>query len=481
MSQTTTSGQPVPGDVLDRLKAIVGPGGFIEGAEDTAAYTRPWRGKWNGRTPLVLRPKSTEEVAAIVKLCAETCTPVVPQGGNTGVTYGGLPSADLSEVVVSTARMRRVRDVDILNDTMTVEAGVVLKEIQTAAAEHDRLFPLSLGAEGSCQIGGNISTNAGGIQVLRYGNTRNLVLGLEVVLPDGRVWDGLRGLRKDNTGYDMKQMFIGAEGTLGIITAAVLRLFPKPTEAQSAWIAVDSPKAGLDLLVHMKGAMGEAITSFELIRRSIIDFLLTGVPGHTDPLSEAHPWYVLMEVTGQGAVGSLSEPLTQALESAAEKGLVRDAVIASSGEQAKRLWRMREDLPDAQKAAGGSIAHDVSVPLSRLAEFIERADAAMEKTYPAVRPCCFGHLGDGNMHYNPLCPVDWTYERFAAETENINGIVHDIVASVGGSISAEHGIGRLRLEENLRYKDPIEMDLMVRMKRALDPLNIVNPGRVVPR
>jgi FAD/FMN-containing dehydrogenase len=480
MSQASTSGQPVPGDVLDRLKGLVGPAGYVEGWEDTAAHSRPWRGKWEGRTPLVLRPKSTEEVAAIVKLCAETRTPIVPQGGNTGVTYGGLPSADMSEVVVSTARMRRVRDLDILNDTMTVEAGVVLKEIQTAAANADRLFPLSLGAEGSCQIGGNISTNAGGIQVLRYGNTRNLVLGLEVVLPDGRVWDGLRGLRKDNTGYDMKQMFIGAEGTLGIITAAVLRLFPKPTEAQSAWIAVDSPTAGLDLLVHMKGAMGEAITSFELIRRSIIEFLLTGVPGHTDPLREAHPWYVLMEVTGQGAVGSLSEPLTEALESAAEKSLVRDAVIASSSEQAKRLWRMREDLPDAQKAAGGSIAHDVSVPLSRLAEFIARADAAIEKAYPDARPCCFGHLGDGNLHYNPLRPADWTYERFAAETASINGIVHDIVASVGGSISAEHGIGRLRLEENLRYKDPIELDLMVRMKRALDPLNIMNPGRVVP-
>ena len=481
MSQAATYGQPIPGDVLDRLKAIVGAGGFVEGREDTAAYTRPWRGTWNGRTPLVLRPKSTEEVAAIVTLCAEARTPVVPQGGNTGMTYGGLPSADMSEVVVSTARLRRVRDIDILNDTMTVEAGVVLKEIQTAAAEHDRLFPLSLGAEGSCQIGGNISTNAGGIQVLRYGNTRNLVLGLEVVLPDGRVWDGLRGLRKDNTGYDMKQMFIGAEGTLGIITAAVLRLFPKPTEAQSAWVAVDSPKAGLELLVHMKGIMGEAITSFELIRRSIVEFLLTGVPGHTDPLREAHPWYVLMEVTGQGALGSLSEPLTAALESAAEKSLVRDAVIASSSEQAKRLWRMREDLPDAQKAAGGSIAHDVSVPLSRLAEFIERADAAMEKAYPAVRPCCFGHLGDGNMHYNPLCPADWTYERFAAETARINGIVHDIVVSVGGSISAEHGIGRLRLEENLRYKNPVELELMMRVKRALDPLNIMNPGRLVPR
>jgi FAD/FMN-containing dehydrogenase len=481
MSGSATSGQLVAGDVLDRLKAIVGPGGFVEGVEDTVAYSRPWRGKWEGRTPLALRPKSTEEVAAIVKLCAETRTPIVPQGGNTGVTYGGLPSADMSEVVVSTARMRRVRDIDILNDTMTVEAGVVLKEIQTAAADHDRLYPLSLGAEGSCQIGGNISTNAGGIQVLRYGNTRNLVLGLEVVLPDGRVWDGLRGLRKDNTGYDMKQMFIGAEGTLGIITAAVLRLFPKPTEAQSAWIAVDGPKAGLDLLVHMKSAMGEAITSFELIRRSIIDFLLSGVPGHSDPLPEAHPWYVLMEVTGQGAVGSLTEPLTTALESAAEKNLVRDAVLATSGEQAKRLWRMREDLPDAQKAAGGSIAHDVSVPLSRLAEFIERADAAMGKAYPTVRPCCFGHLGDGNMHYNPLCPADWTYERYAAETASINRIVHDIVVSLGGSISAEHGIGRLRLEENLRYKSTVELELMTHIKRALDPIGIMNPGRVVPR
>jgi FAD/FMN-containing dehydrogenase len=481
MSGSATSGQLVAGDVLDRLKAIVGPGGFVEGVEDTAAYSRPWRGKWEGRTPLALRPKSTEEVAAIVKLCVETRTPIVPQGGNTGVTYGGLPSADMSEVVVSTARMRRVRNIDILNDTMTVEAGVVLKEIQTAAADHDRLFPLSLGAEGSCQIGGNISTNAGGIQVLRYGNTRNLVLGLEVVLPDGRVWDGLRGLRKDNTGYDMKQMFIGAEGTLGIITAAVLRLFPKPTEAQSAWIAVDGPKAGLDLLVHMKSAMGEAITSFELIRRSIIDFLLSGVPGHSDPLPEAHPWYVLMEVTGQGAVGSLTEPLTTALESAAEKNLVRDAVLATSSEQAKRLWRMREDLPDAQKAAGGSIAHDVSVPLSRLAEFIERADAAMGKAYPTVRPCCFGHLGDGNMHYNPLCPADWTYERYAAETASINRIVHDIVVSLGGSISAEHGIGRLRLEENLRYKSTVELELMTHIKRALDPIGIMNPGRVVPR
>jgi FAD/FMN-containing dehydrogenase len=479
MASSSPSTRPVPSAVLERLKAVVGPGGFIDTPSDTAAYVKPWRGTWEGRTPLVLRPAATEEVAKIVKICAETRTPIVPQGGNTGMTYGALPAADMSEVVVSTSRMRRIRGIDPVNDTMTVDAGVVLRDIQTAAADAGRLFPLSLGAEGSCQIGGNISTNAGGIQVLRYGNTRNLILGLEVVLPDGRVWNGLRGLRKDNTGYDMKQLFIGAEGTLGIVTAAVLRLFPKPTEAQSAWIAVDSPAAGLDLLMHMKNAMGEAITSFELIRRSIIDFLLAGVPGHSDPMPEPHPWYVLMEVTGQGAAGSLSDPLAAALEGAIEKGLVRDAVFASSSEQSKRLWRMREDLPDAQKAAGGSIAHDVSVPLSRLAEFIEKADTAIGKAYPEARHCCFGHLGDGNLHYNPICPVGWSYERFSKETASINRIVHDIVASLGGSISAEHGIGRLRFEENLHYKSGIEMSLMAAMKRALDPLGIMNPGRVV--
>lgn len=471
---------PVPDSVIERLKTVAGPGGYIEGEAESVAYNRPWRGTWEGRSPLVLRPRTTQEVAAIVKICAATGTPVVPQGGNTGVTYGGLPAKDMSEIVVSTARMRTIREIDPVNDTMTVEAGVVLKEIQAAAAEAGRLFPLSLGAEGSCQIGGNISTNAGGIQVLRYGNTRNLVLGLEVVLPDGRVWNGMRGLRKDNTGYDMKQLFIGGEGTLGIITAAVLRLFPKPSEAQTAWIAVDDPTAGLNLLVHMKSKLGESITSFELICRSIIDILIAGVPGHANPLSAAHPWYVLMEVSGQGEAGSLAEPLANALESAVEKGLVRDAVIATSGEQARKLWQMREDLAEAQKAAGGCIAHDVSVPLSRIAEFIARADAAIAAAYPRVRLCCFGHLGDGNLHYNPLCPADWTYARYAAETASINRIVHDIVADLDGSISAEHGIGRLRFEENLRTKDPLEIELMSRIKRTLDPFNIMNPGRMVP-
>jgi FAD/FMN-containing dehydrogenase len=278
----------------------------------------------------------------------------------------------------------------------------------------------------------------------------------------------------------LKQLFIGAEGTLGIITAAVLRLSPRPSDSQSAWVAVDSPSAGVELLAHMKAAAGDQVTSFELIRRSMVDYLLSGVPGHSDPLPEPHPWYVLMELTGQGAPGSLAATLASALEGALEKGLVRDAAIASSMDQAQRLWRMREDLPDAQKAAGGSIAHDVSVPLSRIAEFIRRADAAIEAAYPSVRHCCFGHLGDGNLHYNPIKPVEWTYERFAAETESINRIVHDIVVALGGSISAEHGIGRLRLAENLRYKSAVEIELMRTLKRAFDPLGIMSPGRVVP-
>jgi FAD/FMN-containing dehydrogenase len=473
------SGSPIAPAVLERLKAAAGPGGFLEAADDIAPYAKSWRGNWVGRSPLLLRPATTAAMAEIVRICHETGTAIVPQGGNTGLTYGGQPGQGMNEVIVSTMRMRAVRDIDLKNDTMTVEAGVVLADIQRKAAEVGRLFPLSLGAEGTCQIGGNISTNAGGIQVLRYGNTRNLVLGLEVVLPDGRIWDGLRGLRKDNTGYDLKHLFIGAEGTLGIVTAAVLKLFPKPTESQSAWIGVAGPEAAVDLLGHMRASLGESVTSFELISRPTIDMLLAGVPGHSDPLTDVHPWYVLAEVTGQGPPGSLAEPFAEAIGRAGEMGLVGDAVIASSGEQAKRLWRMREDLPFGVQAAGGAIPHDVSVPLSRIAEFVRRADAAMNAAYPAVRPCCFGHVGDGNLHYNPVRPIDWSFERFAAERKAVNKIVHDIVVDLGGSISAEHGIGIVRLEENLRYKSPVEIDLMRAVKRALDPKNIMNPGKVV--
>lgn len=471
--------RPVPADVLAELKAIVGPAGFIEDPKDIVPYCKSWRDDWLGKVPLVLRPASTDEVSRIVKVCATAGVPIVPQGGNTGLTGASQPHEDMTEVIVSTSRMRAIRRVDPVDDTITVEAGVILKEIQNAADEANRLFPLSLGAEGSCQIGGNISTNAGGVQVLRYGNTRALVLGLEVVLPDGRIWNGLRSLRKDNTGYDLKQLFIGGEGTLGIITAAVLRLFPKPTTSETAWIAIDSPEKGVALLAHIRSTMGEAVSAFELICRSIIDFLLTGVPGHEDPMSEKHPWYVLMNVTGQGPVGSLHDPLAEALASAMEAGLVRDAQIASSGAQAAKLWKMRESMAEAQVSAGGSIAHDVSVPVSRIPEFIARTDAALAAAYPGIRHCAFGHVGDGNMHYNPVRPVDMPWETYRQHRGAINRIVHDIVAELNGSISAEHGIGRSRMAELAHYKSEVELDLFRTVKRALDPNAIMNPGKVL--
>jgi len=479
MTEMLRPRRPVPVEVIAELKAIVGPAGYIDDPKDIVPYCKSWRDDWLGKVPLVLRPASTAEVSRVVALCAAHAVPIVPQGGNTGLTGASQPHDDMSEIILSTSRLKAIRGLDTVNDTITVEAGVVLKEIQNAADDADRLFPLSLGAEGSCQIGGNISTNAGGVQVLRYGNTRALVLGLEVVLPDGRVWNGLRSLRKDNTGYDLKQLFIGGEGTLGIVTAAVLRLFPKPTASETAWIAIDSPEKGVALLGHMQRTMGEAVSAFELICRAIIDYLLAGVPGHEDPMPEAHPWYVLMNVTGQGPAGSLHEPLAEALASAMEAGLVRDAQIASSGAQAAKLWKMRESLAEAQVAAGGSIAHDVSVPVSRIPEFIARTDAALTAAYPGIRHCAFGHVGDGNMHYNPVRPVDVSWETFRQQRGAINRIVHDIVAELNGSISAEHGIGRSRMAELAHYKSDVELDLLRTVKRALDPGNIMNPGKVL--
>jgi FAD/FMN-containing dehydrogenase len=475
----TRATRPVPPEVIERLKAAVGRAGTIDDPADMAPYCRSFRDGWEGRVPLVLKPQSTAEVAGVVRICAEARVGIVPQGGNTGLTGGSVPHADMSEVIVSTARMKQIRAIDTVNDTITVEAGVVLKEIQIAADRADRLFPLSLGAEGSCQIGGNISTNAGGVNVLRYGNTRNLVLGLEVVLPDGRVWDGLRGLRKDNTGYDMKQVFIGAEGTIGIVTAAVLRLFPKPTASETAWIGVDSPAAGVALLGHVRARLGDTVSAFELIGRPIVELLLAGVPGHEDPMREAHPWYVLMDVTSQGPPGSLHAPLAETLAVAHDAGLLSDALIAASGAQAARLWKMRESLVEAQAAAGGSIAHDVSVPVSRIPEFIARADAAVEAACPGMCRCAFGHVGDGNMHYNPIRPLDWDPARLREERPRINRIVHDIVADLSGSISAEHGVGRSRLAELEHYKPPIELDMMRTLKRALDPQGIMNPGKIL--
>ena len=480
MSEPLRAAQPVAESALAELKAIVGSAGYLEDAADVDPFCKSWRDDFAGAVPLVLRPQTTEEVSELVKCCARHGIPIVPQGGNTGLTGASQPHADMSEVIISTARMNKVREIDLDNDTLTVESGVVLQQIQSIADDNQRLFPLSLGAEGSCQIGGNLSTNAGGTQVLRYGNTRALILGLEVVLPNGEIWHGLRGLRKDNTGYDMKHLFIGAEGTLGIVTAAVLRLFPKPTASETAWMGLKSPKDAVSLLSHMRSRLGDQVSGFELMQRTIIDFVLEGVPGHEDPMTSQHDWYVLAEVTGQGEPGSLAEPFTNALGEAMELGLVDDAVIASSGAQAARFWKMREDMAEAQKAIGVGIKHDVSVPVSKIAEFIERANAALLERYEGLRTCAFGHVGDGNMHFNPMSPADWSRtETFRTEREPVNRIVHDLVVELGGSISAEHGIGRLRLDENMHYKSDVEVAMMRSIKQALDPQNIMNPGKVI--
>jgi FAD/FMN-containing dehydrogenase len=479
MSTQLRAAAPIENTVLERLKAVVGKAGYIDDPKDLEAYSRSWRDEWQGAVPLLLRPKSTEEVAALVKICAETKTAIVPQGGNTGLTGGSQPHADMSEVIVSTSRMNKVREIDTANDTLTVEPGVVLQEIQRIAEQHDRLFPLSLGAEGSCQIGGNISTNAGGTQVLRYGNTRALVLGLEVVLPNGEVWNGLRGLRKDNTGYDLKHLFIGGEGTLGIVTAAVLRLFPLPSATETAWVALQCPKKALELLGFMRSKLGEQVSGFELLQRSVVDLVLEHIPDTEDPVAGRYPWYVLTEVSGQGAPGSLSEPFTDALGAAADAGLIEDAAVASSGAQGKKFWYMREEMAEAQKRAGPSIKHDVSVPLSKIPEFLGEAEVALEAAYPGINIVTFGHVGDGNMHYNPVAPDGWTRQAFAGERAKVNRIVHDLVIRHGGSISAEHGVGRLRLAENMHYKSSVEIELMRTIKKSLDPDNIMNPGKMI--
>lgn len=479
MQANTEKPNTVPAAVLERLKAAVGPKGYTTDPDEIAPLCQSWRDNWRGWVPMVVRPANTAEVAAVVAICAETGTPMVPQGGNTGLTGGSQPHDTGAEIILSTTRMNRVREIDTVNNTMTVDAGCILASLQDAASDADRLFPLSLAAEGSCQIGGNLSTNAGGTQVLRYGNARNLVLGLEVVLPDGRIWDGLRGLRKDNTGYDLKQLFIGAEGTLGIITAAVLKLFPKPTEIQSALVAVPDPAASLSLLSRATEAVGEQVTAFELIQRRAIDFVLSNVPGVPDPLEQSYPWYVLMEISGQGPPDSLRDTVEGLLGGGLEDGEVLDAVLAANRAQGQALWKIRESIPEAQNHEGQSVKHDVSVPLSRIAEFIERADQALAAAYPGVRCVAFGHIGDGNIHYNPAQPLGERGADFAKEYGAVNRIVHDLISELNGSISAEHGLGRLRRDEARRYKSDVEMDLMQTLKDALDPTNIMNPGKVV--
>jgi len=463
---------------LERIKAVVGPHGWIADPHEVEPYLVEARGLYRGATRLVVRPASTAEVAAVVQICAEAKLPIVPQGGNTGLVGGGVPPEDGHNIVLALGRMNRIRTIDPVNFTITVEAGCILANLQQAAADADRLFPLSLGAEGSCQIGGNLSTNAGGIAVLRYGNTRELTLGLEVVLPDGRVWDGLRGLRKDNTGYDLKQLFIGGEGTLVIITAATLKLFPKPREVEIAFLGLQRIEDAMGLFARARADTADQLTAFELIPRAGLDLALAHIPGTIDPLADRHPWYVLLETSSSQTGSGIRALLERLLEAALEEGLVADGVIAESGAQAKELWRIREAIVEAQLYSG-SIKHDVAVPVSRVAEFVTRASRAVCERLPGIRPIAFGHVGDGNIHFNLTQPEGMDKAVYLARWQEFNDIVHGVVRELHGSISAEHGVGTMKRDEITHYKPPIEIELMRRIKHVLDPANIMNPGKMV--
>lgn len=469
--------------LIEELGGIVGSAQVLVEAHDCAPYLTDWRGRYSGKALCVVRPGDTEEVSRVVAACATAGVAIVPQGGNTGLVGGATPCGPArhpqGEVLVSLVRLNRIRAIDLDNNTMTVEAGCILQQVQVAAAAAGRLFPLSLAAEGSATIGGNLSTNAGGVQVLRYGNMRELTLGLEVVLADGRIWNGLRGLRKDNTGYDLKHLFIGAEGTLGLITAAVLKLFPLPRARATAWVAVRDPAAAVKLLGLLRASCGERVSAFEIIGRPALALVLKHIPGTRDPLAAAYDWQVLLELTDTQEEDSLSASLEAVLAAEAESGSVLDAVLAQSVTQAQMLWRLRESISEAQKIDGLSIKHDVSMPISRIAEFIARADALLVQTYPGLRIVCFGHIGDGNLHYNPSKPTAQENAPFIAASAAVNRMVHDLAVELGGSISAEHGLGQLKRDEIARYKSQVEMDMMRAIKRALDPGNLMNPGKVL--
>ena len=465
-----------PKALVEELKTIVGPKGWIDDPEVLAPSLVDSRGTYHGATPLLVRPRTTAEVCAVVRRCAEAGTAIVPQGGNTGRVGGAVPSAAGDEIVLSLSRLAAIRSVERDDETITVEAGCTLRAVQEAAEQAGRLFPLSLASEGTCQIGGAISTNAGGTAVLRYGMMRELVLGLEVVLPDGRLWEGLRGLCKDNTGYDLKQLFIGAEGTLGVITAAALRLFPTTHETATALVAVPDIPSALAILGPLRERSDDAVSAFELIPRIGIDLVLRHVPGCTDPMDAIHPWYVLVEVaSADGARAALEASLASAIEA----GRALDAVVAASGAQAAALWRLRDTIPEAETREGASIKHDIAVPPSRVAAFMDRARAAVAEAVPGVRFVSFGHLGDGNIHFNLSQPEGADGAAFLGRRETLDRIVFDIVADLGGSVSAEHGVGQARRAAIRQYKSAVEIELMRTLKNALDPHNAMNPGKLV--
>jgi FAD/FMN-containing dehydrogenase len=464
---------------LERCRAIAGAAHVLVDPHDTAPYLTDWRGRFTGRARAVVSPGSTGEVAALVRLCAEYRVPVVPQGGRTGLVLGSVPDESGNALLLSLRRLRRVRAIDPFNRTMTVDAGCILADVQAHAAEHGMLFPLSLAAEGSCTIGGNLATNAGGTGVLRYGNTRELCLGLEVVTAGGEVWDGLRGLRKDNTGYDLRDLYIGAEGTLGIITGAVLKLFPQPKAAITALVALCRPADALGLLKLAESHCGPTLTGYELMSDVCLQLVARHFPSLPRPFPGQYPYYALLELSSHESERHAVGLLEGAIEAALESGLVQDAVVATSIARSRALWAIREHIPLAQAAAGKNIKHDISLPISRIADFIDATGTLLQAAFPGAQLVCFGHLGDGNLHYNIAPPEGIAHEAFLAEQEAINRIVHDSVAAFGGSISAEHGVGALKRDELPRYKPAVELTLMRALKAALDPLGIMNPGKIL--
>ncbi|MDY6941827.1 MAG: FAD-binding oxidoreductase [Pseudomonadota bacterium] len=463
---------------LAKLRKTVGPKGWLDSPDAMRPYLEERRGLFESQAAAVVCPANTDEVAAVVKICHQSGIGIVPQGGNTGLC-GGAVAAD-RQILLNLRRMDRIRAVDTANDTITVEAGCLLAEVQRAAEQANRLFPLSIAAEGSCQIGGNLATNAGGHNVLRYGNMRDLTLGVEVVLPDGRIWNGLSALRKDNTGYDLRHLFIGSEGTLGVITAAVLKLFPALRQRVTAFAAVSAPATAMRLLETLQRATGQSVTSFELICRRALDFVFSTIPQTRDPLDTPSSWYLLIEVGTSGDDSGLEAIVENILADALEAGDLADAVLATSDSQRADFWRLRDSIPEAQRKVGASIKHDVSVPLSQVPTFLERATAAVTAVDSRVRVCPFGHVGDGNIHFNLSQPVDMDGQAFIQAWADYNRIVHDIVHELGGSVSAEHGIGQLKIAEMARYKDPVALALMHAIKRALDPDRIMNPGKILP-
>lgn len=465
-------------DLIERMEMIVGREACLRDSEACARYLVDWRGMYEGRTLAVVRPGSTQEVSEVLHLCHLAGVPVVPHGGNTGLVGGAIPSAEGDEIVLSLERLNRVREIDTFNYTMTVEAGCVLQAVQEAALEADRYFPLSLGAEGTCQIGGNLATNAGGNAVLRFGNARDLVLGLEVVLPDGRVWDGLRGLRKSNAGYDLKHLFLGAEGTLGVITAATLKLFPARRQVETAFLALDSLEKAITLFASARENLDEFLSAFELIPRIGIDMAIEHVPETRDPLSDTYPYYVLMQTSTSQTFLPLRDMLEDWLGKAIESGDVADGVMANSQQHAQSLWLIREACVEAQRRAGPSIKHDVSVPISRVPAFIKKGTTVIESEMRETRVVAFGHIGDGNIHFNVCVGEGQDHEAFRALGPQISKLVYDVVASFGGSFSAEHGIGRLRRGALYNYVGGVEMDIMQDIKDTLDPDNTMNPGKV---